>query len=156
MRTAEIEVGGEYEVTVNPRQVQDIGGDPDGIFDHPEFIARVLIGDIDREDHSLRGVKGKVLGIEEGEHGRKLVRVECVARQTIHKEYVEDNPDGTKTEWSGLVVDEDGDPVERDVSFEALIAPMQVKRVWVDAFVEIEMRKLDHVLDYDRDRFADA
>lgn len=150
MKLAEIEVGESYAVSVNPLQVQGLMGDPEDFFSEPQFVARYLISDV--ADRALRGVKAEVVAVEAVD-GRRKVRIRCVARKSLHKHYIEDNYDGTKTDWNGLVLDDEDNPVEEDVPFEALIEPSQVLAPWVDALVETEMRMAERILDHNRERY---
>jgi translation elongation factor P/translation initiation factor 5A len=139
MKLAEIRVGEFYAVSVNEKQVDLV--EPDG----EEFGLRRLIA-LSMVRQHIQGRKARVVGFEKSATGRTVVRVELTARHSRSDYREEDNFDGTKTIWRGIVVDGDGNIVEDDETFEALIQPMQVYEEWDESVVRVGVRHAERVL----------
>jgi hypothetical protein len=133
MRLADIEIGSEYAVSVNERQLDMPDGD-----DVALWRRHITHGHLDR---AISGYKARVLAIEPKERGHRLIRVELAGTNLRLEERIEDHLDGTRTVWRGYREHEDGSPVEDEFVVEALISPAQVLMTWDEAEISSAVRR---------------
>lgn len=137
MRRADIRIGQEYAVRVNPEQVVITWPvDPDDDLWGPNHYARRLLSHVhDRAP----GFRAEVVAIERtdgAKRARSVVRVELTASIPRVHFSREDHLDGTYTDWKGITCDEDGDVILDDRRFEAVIELSQVETPWAQARAE--------------------
>ncbi|MFN2489626.1 MAG: hypothetical protein ABR529_07795 [Actinomycetota bacterium] len=148
MRLKDIREGGFYAVTVDQKQWQ-LGTDLE------DPLRALQVAPIRyRVRHRLgRAYRVRVVQVGVPKGRRKGVAVELTYRVDRREHRIEDNLDGTLTEWTGRVYR--GDPNDEDTWEEvqdertviAVVEPSQVLGEWDEVFIQHQVQRLDWELE---------